>query len=68
MNGKDVGKNIFAGAGAVLLAAAVVWVFSHASAARPHAIISSEIQNNYEKIQIQLEAIDGKLDIALSGG
>lgn len=68
MNGKDVGKNVFAGTGAVLLAAAVIWVFSHASSAKPHAILSGQIQNNYEKIQIQLEAINGKLDRVLDAG
>ena len=65
MNGKEMGKNVFAGAGAVLMAAAVFWVFSHASAEKPHAILSKEIDSNYEKIQIQLANIEGKLDRAL---
>lgn len=68
MNGKDVGKNIFAAAGAMLIAAAAIWVFSHASTATPHPILTAEMESNYEKIQLQLENIEGKLDRALDGG
>ena len=65
MNGREMGSKVFTGAGAVLMAAAVLWVFSHASTSKPHPILSSEIESNYEKIQIQLENIEGKLDRAL---
>ncbi len=68
MNGKEVGSKVFTGAGAVLMAAGLIWVFSHASAAKPHPILSSEMESNYEKIQIQLKSIDDKLDLALADG
>jgi len=68
MNGKEVGSKVFTGAGAVLIAAGLIWVFSHASSEKPHPILSGEMESNYEKIQIQLKSIDDKLDRALDNG
>ncbi len=90
-NAKENGLKVGLGVAVAVLAGAAMWglgwgytndedLDNHRAIADPHPILSKEIQNNYDKIQIQqaaivgdveeikgsLKSIDDKLDAALS--
>jgi len=70
---KETGLKVGFGALVAVLAGAAMWglgwgfvndedLDNHRAIAEPHPILSKEIQNNYDKIQIQQQAIVGDVE------
>ncbi len=72
-NAKENGLKVGLGVAAAVLASVAMWglgwgymndedLDNHRAIAEPHPILSKEIQNNYDKIQIQQQAIVGDVE------